>query len=90
MITVKERTDYKELLIDKFSIYNMKSQNKKTFDSPSLPSKNTTQSQYQKSIYSMNDILDFVNSNLDKYKVTFHIELTIIFGVFVFNIISYY
>lgn len=89
MITVKERTDSKTRKIDEFSIYNLTSKNKREFDSSSQGA-NAATSRNQTLNISMNDILDFVNSNLDKYKVTFHIELTIIFGIFVFNIISYY
>ena len=73
MITVKERTDSKTRKIDEFSIYNLTSKNKREFDSSSQGA-NAATSRNQTLNISMNDILDFVNSNLDKYKVTLNQE----------------
>lgn len=69
MITVKERTDNKERQIDEFTIYNLISQNKRELDSSSQGA-NAATSHNQTLKYSMTDIIDFVNSNLNKYKVT--------------------
>lgn len=67
MITVKERTDFKEAKIDEFSIYDLNSQ-KDEMVARNWQDKNLNH--IGNHTYSMNDITDFVNSNLDKYKVT--------------------
>ena len=78
MITVKERKDFKEMAIDEFAIYDLNSKitYKKMFDRSSMSEdlKKSGQSRSQTSNISMTDILDFVNSNLDKYKVTLNQE----------------
>jgi len=73
MITVKERTDFREKSIDEFAIYDLYSetqQNKKPLGSSSTVSVGnnpmTTRSQYQMDTYSINDIVDFVNRNVTK------------------------
>ena len=69
MITVKERTDFKDILIDEFAIYDMYSEiirNKKPLDSPSTASGEinplTFRGHYQMDIISMNDLTDFVKT----------------------------
>ena len=65
MITVKERTDYKEMAIDEFTVYDLYSENKNTkkpFGSSSTVSERTFRSQYQMDIVSMNDLINFVNT----------------------------
>ena len=50
MITVKERTDSKDTIIDEFAIYDLYSEaqnNKNSLDSPSTVSIRTFRSQYQ-------------------------------------------
>ena len=97
MITVKERTDYKEMSIDEFAIYDLYSEvykNKKSLDGPSTASVEkssmtfrsqyqainkpfdssstasvgnnpmTTRSQCQMATYSINDLVEFVNTNV--------------------------
>ena len=67
MITVKERTDYKEMSIDEFAIYDLYSEvksNKKPSGSPSTVSKRTFRSHYRMGTYSINDLTDFVNTNV--------------------------
>ena len=68
MITVKERTDYSDVQLDEFAIYDLYSQkvdNKKSFDSPSTVSVGdnpmTTRSHYRMITYSINDLVAFVN-----------------------------
>ena len=75
MITVKERTDYKEMSIDEFAIYDLYSEilsNKKPSGSSSTASVGnnpmTTRSQYQMDTYSINDLVDFVNTSMTKYQ----------------------
>jgi len=74
MITAKERTDYKDLLIDEFSIYDLYSEHqeiKKPLDSPSTASVDksmTFRSHYQVDTYSINDLVQFVNLNVTKYQ----------------------
>jgi hypothetical protein len=69
MMTVKERSDYKELAIDEFSIYDLYSEvqcNKKPLGSPSTVSKRTFRSQYQMVNYSINDLINFVKMSMTK------------------------
>ncbi len=73
MITIKERTDYKETTLDEFDIYDLFSEiqeNKKSFDSPSTVSVEkipmTTRSHYRMINYSMNDLIEFVKSSMTK------------------------
>ena len=67
MITVKERTDYKNIQLDEFAIYDLYSEaleNEKSFDSPSTVSAGypvTTRSHYRMITYSIDDLIDFVN-----------------------------
>jgi len=69
MITVKERTDYKEMAIDEFAIYDLYSEtqnqsNKKSLDSSSMVSSRTFLSHYQVTNYSINDLTEFVKINV--------------------------
>lgn len=69
MITVKERLDYQEMIIDEFSIYDLYSEaqeNEKSLDSPSKVSSRTFLSHYQVITYSINDLTTFVNSSITK------------------------
>ncbi len=73
MITVKERLDSKDTIIDEFAIYDLYSesiQNKKSPDSPSTVSVGnnpmTTRSHYQMTIFSLNDLYNFVKSSITK------------------------
>ncbi len=67
MITVKERTDYKNIQLDEFAIYDLYSEaveNEKSFDSPSTVSASypvTSRSHYRMITYSIDDLIDFVN-----------------------------
>ncbi len=81
MITVKERTDYKEAKIDEFAIYDMTSEKREMLDrNPSTSEvKKTGRRHSQASITTMNDILDFVNTNLEKYKVSLNNNKNILF-----------
>ena len=74
MITVKERTDSKDTILDEFSIYDLYSemqQNKNSLGSPSKVSVGetpmTTLSHYQVITYSINDLVVFVNVSIAKY-----------------------
>ena len=65
MITVKERTDYKEMAIDEFTVYDLYSENtniKKPLGSSSTVSERTFRSQYQMDTISMNDLITFVKT----------------------------
>lgn len=70
MITVKERTDFQDTILDEFSIYDLYSevQEKKSSDSPSTVSVGynpmTTRSHYQMITYSINDLTAFVNRSI--------------------------
>ncbi|MCQ2739889.1 MAG: hypothetical protein MJ237_06645 [bacterium] len=71
MITVKERLDSKDTIIDEFAIYDLYSEaqeNKKSFDSPSTVSVGnnpmTTRSHYRMITYSLNDLIAFVKTNV--------------------------
>ena len=73
MITVKERLDSKDTIIDEFAIYDLYSesiQNKKSSDSPSTVSVGnnpmTTRSHYQMTTFSLNDLYNFVKSSITK------------------------
>ncbi|MBQ3310653.1 hypothetical protein IJG72_01105 [bacterium] len=79
MITVKERTDAKNMIVDEFTIYDLYSEacgnqhqtdNKKSFDSPSTVSLGnspmTTRSQYRMTTYSINDLIEFVKLSMTK------------------------
>ena len=71
MITVKERTDYKEMSIDEFTVYDLYSENtnnKKPFGSSSTVSERTFRSQYQTVNYSINDLIDFVKCSMTKIR----------------------
>ena len=67
MITVKERTDYKNIQLDEFAIYDLYSEaveNEKSSDSPSTVSASypvTTRSHYRMITYSIDDLTEFVN-----------------------------
>ena len=67
MITVKERTDFKNIQLDEFAIYDLYSEvleNEKSFDSPSTVSAVypvTSRSHYRMITYSINDLMEFVN-----------------------------
>ena len=74
MITVKERIDFDYAQIDEFTIYDLYSefkQNKKSSDSSSKASTRnnpaTFLSHYQMTDYSINDLIEFVKINLEKY-----------------------
>lgn len=73
MVTVKERTDFEEVEIDEFSIYDLYSevqQNKKSLDSPSKASVGepmTFLSHYQVITYSINDLRTFVNRSITTF-----------------------
>lgn len=74
MITVKERTDSQDTILDEFSIYDLYSEvqeNKKSSDSPSTVSVGynpmTTRSHYQMITYSINDLTAFVNCNITNF-----------------------
>ena len=72
MITVKERTDYQEMLIDEFSIYDLYSEakeNEKSPDSSSKVSSRTFLSHYQVITYSINDLIAFVNASITKVQL---------------------
>ena len=67
MATVKERTDYQEMSIDEFAIYDLYSEvqnNKKPLGSPSTVSIRTFRSHYRMVTYSINDLTEFVNLNV--------------------------
>lgn len=73
MITVKERIDSKDTIIDEFAIYDLYSEvqcNKKSSDSPSTVSVGnnpmTTRSHYQMTTYSMYDLFNFVKCSITK------------------------
>ena len=73
MITVKERTDFKDILIDEFTIYDLYSkaaENEKPSDSSSTASARinpvTFRGQYQTVTYSINDLIDFVKCSMTK------------------------
>lgn len=73
MITVKERLDCKDTIIDEFSIYDLYSEaqeNEKSLDSSSKVSVGdnpmTALSQYQVITYSVTDLTNFVNSSITK------------------------
>ena len=69
MITVKERIDYQEMSIDEFTVYDLYSQtikNKKPLDSSSTVSERTFRSHCQVTNYSINDLIEFVNTNVKK------------------------
>ncbi len=66
MITVKERTDYKEMSIDEFTVYDLYSENKKPLGSSSTVSKRTFRSQYQMATYSLTDLVEFVKYSITK------------------------
>ena len=74
MITVKERTDFNEIDIDEFTIYDLYSEaqeNEKSLDSSSKASVGkpmTFLSHYQVITYSINDLINFVNLNITKYQ----------------------
>ena len=74
MITVKERTDFNEIDIDEFTIYDLYSEaqeNEKSLDSSSKASVGkpmTFLSHYQVITYSINDLINFVNANVTKYQ----------------------
>ena len=74
MITVKERTDSHDTILDEFSIYDLYSEaqeNKKSLDSPSTVSVGnnpmTTRSHYQVITYSINDLTTFVNRSITNF-----------------------
>ena len=73
MITVKERTDSKDTILDEFSIYDLYSevqQNKKSLDSSSKASVDksmTFLSHYQVITYSINDLTAFVNRSITNF-----------------------
>ena len=74
MITVKERTDSQDTILDEFSIYDLYSEvqeNKKSSDSPSTVSVGynpmTTRSHYQMITYSINDLTAFVNRSITNF-----------------------
>ena len=72
MITVKERTDYKNIQLDEFAIYDLYSEaveNEKSLDSSSKASATypvTFLSQYQVITYGIDDLIDFVNLCIKK------------------------
>ena len=73
MITVKERIDSKDTIIDEFAIYDLYSEvqcNKKSSDSPSTVSVGnnpmTTRSHYQMTNYSIYDLFNFVKCSITK------------------------
>ena len=75
MITVKERTDSQDTILDEFSIYDLYSEvqeNKKSLDSPSTVSVGnnpmTTRSHYQVITYSINDLRAFVNRSITNFE----------------------
>lgn len=75
MITVKQRTDSNETILDEFTIYDLYSEaqtNKKSFDSPSTVSVDekpmTTRSHYRMTTYSITDLLEFVKISMQKYQ----------------------
>ena len=75
MITVKERTDSQDTILDEFSIYDLYSEvqeNKKSSDSPSTVSVGynpmTTRSHYQMITYSINDLTAFVNCSITNFE----------------------
>ena len=73
MITVKERTDSKDTIIDEFAIYDLYSEaihNKKSSDSPSTVSIRTFRSQYQMTNYSIYDLLPYPKPNTRQYSTT--------------------
>jgi len=74
LITVKERTDFKKIEIDEFTIYDLYSEaqeNKKSFGSPSTASVGnnpmTSRSHYRMTNYSIYDLIEFVKSCIQKY-----------------------
>ncbi|MBR1626239.1 MAG: hypothetical protein IJ681_03750 [Bacteroidales bacterium] len=73
MITVKERKDFKEILIDEFAIYDLYSEvqtNKKPLGSPSTASAEinsvTFRSHYRMANYSLTDLVEFVKCSMTK------------------------
>ena len=69
MITVKERTDSKDTIIDEFAIYDLFSEaihNKKSSDSFSTVSIRTFRSQHQMTNYSIYDLFNFVKCSITK------------------------
>lgn len=73
MVTVKERTDSKDTIIDEFAIYDLYSEahfNKKSSGSPSTVSVGsipmTTRSHYQMTNYSIYDLFNFVKGSITK------------------------
>ena len=76
MITIKERTDYNKIQIDKFTVYDLYSKNinnKKPPDSSSTASAEinpvTCRGQYQTVTYSINELTEFVKINIAKYQI---------------------
>ncbi len=66
MITLKERIDYHDMLIDEFSVYDFYAENKKSPDSSSTVSKRTFRSQYQVTNYIIYDLIEFVKCSIKK------------------------
>ena len=69
MITVKERTDSKNTIIDEFAIYDLYSEtheNKKSSGSPSTVYIRTFRSHYQMTNYSIYDLFNFVKCSITK------------------------
>ena len=71
MITVKERTDFKDILIDEFTIYDLYSEihkYNKPFDSSSTASARmnpvTFRGQYQTANIILNDLIEFVKCSI--------------------------
>ena len=75
MITVKERTDFQEIQIDEFSIYDLYSEPQENEKSPGSPSTAsvgkpmTFRSHYQAINYSINDLMSFVNASITKIQL---------------------
>jgi hypothetical protein len=74
MITVKERTDFNEIDIDEFTIYDLYSETKQNEKSPDSSSKAsvgepmTFLSQYQVITYSITDLITFVNASMTNFQ----------------------
>lgn len=69
MITVKERTDSKDTIIDEFAIYDLYSDvqnNKNSLDSSSTVSIRTFRSHYQMTNYRIYDLFNFVKCGITK------------------------
>ena len=77
LITVKQRSDFEVANIDEFAIYDLTSKSNKMLDRNWQDV--TSKPHSQASSISITDLVDFVNSHLDKYRKTLHQDNNIFF-----------